>query len=141
MKRTGDERGASASVWMAMLVTIIVLAIGIAVDLTGLVNAQQRTFDLAQQAGRAGTNQVQVGQAMQGINPDIDLATARTAALGYLRAAGVTGSVTITGPRSLHVHATATYQPKFLGVIGLGPRQVSGDADISLARVVNGGER
>jgi len=126
---------------MSMLVVVMAAAIGIAVDLTGLVNAKQRAFDLAQQAARTGSNQVQVGQAMQGQTPDIDIAAARTAAANYLATAGISGTVTITGPHSLHVHTTATYQPKVLGTVGIGGRSVSGDADVNLSRVVNGAQR
>lgn len=136
-----NERGAAASVWMALLVMVMALTIGISVDLTGLVNAKQRAFALAQQAARAAANQVESAQAMRGQAPVVDVAAARTAAAGYLSAAGVSGTVTVTGPRSLHVHVTASYQPKFLGNIGVGPRQVAGDADVSLSRVVDGVQR
>lgn len=136
MKR--DEKG-SASVWMAMLVVVMVLAIGIAVDLSGLVGAKQRAFDVAQQAGRAASNQVQVGQVMMGQTPTIDIGAARAAAASYLSASGVSGTVTITGPQSLHVHVTGTYSPKFLSAVG--SRPISADADITLSRTVNGAQR
>lgn len=136
-----NERGAAASVWMSLLVMVMAMTIGISVDLTGLVNAKQRTFDLAQQAARTAANQVEAAQAMRGQVPVVDVAAARTAAAGYLNAAGVRGTVSVTGPRSLHVHVTASYQPKFLGSIGVGPRQVAGDADVTLTRVVGGVQR
>ena len=59
----------------------------------------------------------------------------------YLHAAGVEGSVSITGPTTLSVHVTIVYQPKFLGTAGIGPKTVSGDATILLSRVVNGAPR
>jgi Flp pilus assembly protein TadG len=138
MKR--NERGA-ITVWVAMAVSILVLVIGITVDLTGQVNAQQRAFDLAQQAGRSAANQVNAGQAMQGQTPTIDIVAASSAAAGYLHAAGVDGTVTVTGPTSLHVHVATVYQPRFLGAAGVGPKTVSGDIDVALARVVNGTQR
>lgn len=136
-----NERGAAASVWIALLVLVLGLVIGITVDLTGQVNAQQRAVDIAQQAGRAAANQVQSAQAMQGRSPAIDIAAARTAAAAYLASTGVQGTVTVTGPQSLHVHVATTYQPRFLGTIGIGPRSVNGDTDVSLSRVVNGVQR
>ena len=135
--RQRDERG-SVTVWGVLIALILTLVIGITVDLTGQVNAQQRAHDLAQQAGRTAANQVQASQIMRGQSPQIDTAAARTAAAAYLDAAGVEGSVSITGPTTLSVHVTIVYQPKFLGTAGIGPKTVSGDAAILLSRVVNG---
>ena len=138
--RRDDERG-SVTVWGVLIALVLVSVIGIAVDLTGQVNAQQRAHDLAQQVGRTAANQVQASQVMRGQSPQIDTAAARTAALGYLHAAGVDGSVQITGPSTLSVHVTIVYQPKFLGTAGIGPKTVIGDANIQLSRVVNGAPR
>jgi len=140
MMRVHDERG-SVTVWGVLIAVVLIMVIGITVDLTGQVNAQQRAHDLAQQAGRTAANQVQASQVMRGQSPQIDTAAARTAASNYLRAAGVDGSVTITGPTTLSVHVTIVYQPKFLGTAGIGPKTVSGDATIQLSRVVNGALR
>ena len=138
--RHDDERG-SVTVWGVLIALILTVVIGITVDLTGQVNAQQRAPDLAQQAGRTAANQVQASQIMRGQSPQIDTAAARTAAAAYLHAAGVEGSVSITGPTTLSVHVTIVYQPKFLGTAGIGPKTVSGDATILLSRVVNGAPR
>lgn len=140
MMRVHDERG-SVTVWGVLIAVVLIMVIGITVDLTGQVNAQQRAHDLAQQAGRTAANQVQASQVMRGQSPQIDTAAARTAASNYLRAVGVDGSVTITGPTTLSVHVTIVYQPKFLGTAGIGPKTVSGDATIQLSRVVNGALR
>ena len=47
------ERG-SVSVWFATASFVMILLVGLAVDLTGQVHAQQRTRDVAAQAARAG---------------------------------------------------------------------------------------
>ena len=135
-----DQRG-SVTVWGVLIALVLVAVIGITVDLTGQVNAQQRAHDLAQQAGRTAANQIQASQVMRGQSPQIDTSAARTAALAYLHAAGVYGSVQITGPTTLTVHVTLAYQPIFLGTVGVGPKTVSGDATIQLSRVVNGAPR
>ena len=140
MMRRHDERG-SVTVWGVLIAVILISVIGITVDLTGQVNAQQRAHDLAQQAGRTAANQVQASQIMLGQSPRIDTAAARSAAAAYLDSAGVDGSVSITGPTSLSVHVTIVYQPKFLGSVGIGPKTVRGDAVILLSRVVNGAPR
>lgn len=77
--RHHDERG-SVTVWGVLIALILTLVIGITVDLTGQVNAQQRAHDLAQQAGRTAANQAQASQIMRGQSPQIDTAAARTAA-------------------------------------------------------------
>ena len=138
--RRHDERG-SVTVWGVLIAMVLISVIGITVDLSGQVNAQQRAHDLAQQAGRTGANQVQASQIMRGQAPQIDTTAARTAAAAYLHAAGVAGSVSISGPTTLSVHVVIVYQPKFLGAIGIGPKTVSGDATILLSRVVNGATR
>ena len=140
MMRVHDERG-SVTVWGVLIAVVLIMVIGITVDLTGQVNAQQRAHDLAQQAGRTAANQVQASQVMRGQSPQIDTAAARTAASNYLRAAGVVRSVTLAGPTTLSVHVAVVYQPKFLGTAGIGPKTVSGDATIQLSRVVNGALR
>ena len=140
MMHQRDERG-SVTVWGALIALVLITVIGITVDLTGQVNAQQRAHDLAQQAGRTAANQVQAAQIMRGQSPQIDTAAARAAAGAYLAAAGVEGTVRITGPASLSVNVSVEYQPRFLGAIGVGAKTVSGDATIQLSRIVNGAPR
>ena len=140
MMHQRDERG-SVTVWGALIALVLITVIGITVDLTGQVNAQQRAHDLAQQAGRTAANQVQAAQIMRGQSPQIDTAAARAAAGAYLAAAGVEGTVRITGPTSLSVNVSVEYQPRFLGAIGVGAKTVSGHATIQLSRIVNGAPR
>lgn len=139
--RRRAEPGMAVTVWAALLVTVLVALIGITVDLTGQVNSKQRAYDLAQQAGRAAANQALISQAMQGQTPDLDPAAASDAATGYLNAAGVTGTVTLTGPNTLAVTVTTVYQPTFAGAFGVGAQTMTGRATVDLARVVNGVEQ
>ena len=46
------ERG-SVTVWMVLIVMVLTMVIGIAVDLSGQVNAKRRAGDVAAQAARA----------------------------------------------------------------------------------------
>ena len=139
MSSRHDERGGAGSAWIALLVMVMIMTIGISVDLTGLINAKQKAFDLAHQAGRAAANQIHEGEAMTGQTPSIDVGAASAAASGFLSADGADGSVSVTGPQSLHVSVSVVYQPKILSF--LGSRTVAGDADISLTRVVDGSQR
>lgn len=136
-----DERGAVVTVWVALLMSVLIAVLGITVDLTGQVNAQQQAHDLATQAGRAAANQSRIDRAMQGQTPQIDPVAAQQAATSYLAAAGVAGTVTVTSPTTLTIHVTSRYQPRFLGAFGVGAKTVSGDATIDLTRVLNGAPR
>lgn len=117
---------------------VLILVIGMTVDLTGMVNAQQRAHDIAAQAARAAANQVAAESTMQGVAATVDPAKAQTAAQAYLAAAGVSGTVSVTGPASLTVTVQITYQPRFLGSVGVGPKTVTGSASVTLSRVFNG---
>ena len=142
--RSRDERG-SISLWMALSSFVMMILVGLAVDLSGQVHAQERAHDLAAQAARAGGERVQAAPAIQGRYVDIDTAAARTAAQGYLTAAGVDGTVAVvastTGKAMITVHVTDTYQPRFLGLVGIHRLSVSGSATARLIRSVGGMER
>ena len=99
---------------------VMMVLVGLAVDLGGQVHAKQRAHDIAAEAARTGGEQVQAAPAIEGRYVSVDTAAARTAAEEYLAAAGVTGTVTVTGGDTITVNVTDTYTPKFLGFIGIG---------------------
>ena len=135
-----DERG-SISIWMAVAGLALMVLVGLAVDLGGQVHAKQRAHDIAAEAARTGGQQVQAGPAIEGRYVNVDTAAARAAAQQYLAAAGVTGTVTITGGDIITVDVTDTYSPKFLGFIGIGDLSVTSDASARLVRSLGGTER
>lgn len=134
------ERG-SISIWLALSSFVMVLLVGLAVDLGGQVHAQQRAHDLAAQAARTGGEQVQAAPAVEGQSATVDAAGARTAAQRYLEAAGVTGSVSVTGGDAITVTVHDTYQTKFLGVIGISHLDVAASATAHLIRTLGGNPR
>ncbi|HEY6932712.1 MAG TPA: pilus assembly protein TadG-related protein [Marmoricola sp.] len=142
--RTRDERG-SISLWLVLSSFVMMILVGLAVDLSGQVHAQQRAHDLAAQAARAGGERVQAAPAIEGRYVDIDAVAARAAAQDYLTAAGVDGTVTVagstTGRAMITVHVTDIYQPRFLGLLGIHRLDVSGSATARLVRSVGGTER
>lgn len=139
MRRSPDERG-SISVWFATASLVMIILVGMAVDLGGKVHTQQRTRSVAAQAARTGAQEVQ-SATMRGGDLQIDVAAARSAAEAYLRAAGVTGTVSVTGGDTLVVHTSDTYTSKFLGIIGLKSMPVTGEASARLIRAQGGIER
>jgi Flp pilus assembly protein TadG len=129
------------TVWLALAASAMVLCVGIAVDLGGQVNAQQRVRDIAAQAARVAGEEVAVAQAVRGETPQVDAVAARAAADAYLQQAGVAGTVTVQGGNVLEVTVTDSYQPIFLSSLGIGPLQVTGTSTARLVRAVQGTER
>ena len=138
--RAPDERGA-ITVWFATAALVMIILVGMAVDLGGKVHSQQRARALAVQAARTGAQEVQGSTAGRGDDLRIDITSAKAAAQDYLKAAGVNGTVTVTGGDTLMVTTTDTYDSKFLGIIGLDSMQVTGEASARLIRSEGGIER
>ena len=140
IRRTHDERG-SISIWLVTSTFVMMMLVGLAVDLGGQVHAKQRAHDIAAEAARTGGEQVQAAPAIRGQYVAIDTIAARSAAEDYLTAAGVTGTVTVTGGDTITVTVTDTYSPKFLSFIGLGDLTVTGHASARLIRSLGGTEQ
>jgi len=135
-----DERG-SISLWMVTSSFVMMVLVGLAVDLGGQVHAQQRARDLAAQAARTGGQQVQAAPAIEGRYLNVDASAARSAAEAYLSAAGIDGTVSISGGDTITVHVTDTYEPRFLGLLGIDHLDVTGTATARLVRSLGGTEQ
>lgn len=140
MRTRRDEHG-SVTIWLALASFVMVFLIGLAIDLGGQVHTQQRSHDLAAQAARSGGEEVQAAPAIQGQSATIDVTTAKTTAEHYLAAAGVTGSVTITGPDTITVTVHDSYQTKFLGLMGIDHLDVTSTATAHLIRTLGSNPR
>jgi Flp pilus assembly protein TadG len=136
-RRSRDERG-SISVWFATAALAMIILVGMAVDLGGKVHTQQQARSAAAQAARTGAQEVQGSTAVRGEDLRVDLTAAKTAAMDYLRAAGVEGTVRVVDGDTLIVTTTDTYTSKFLGIIGLDTMQVTGEASARLIRAEGG---
>jgi Flp pilus assembly protein TadG len=134
------ERG-SITVWLALSSFVMIFLVGLAVDLGGQVHAHERAHDLAAQAARAGGEEVEGGAAIEGRDLAIDPVAARAAAQRYLEAAGVSGTVTITNGSTITVTVHDTYEPQFLGLIGINNLDVTGTATARLIRTLGGTPR
>jgi Flp pilus assembly protein TadG len=135
-----NERG-SISIWLATASFVMMMLVGLAVDLGGQVHAKQRAHDVAAQAARAGGQRIQPAAAIEGRSVSVDLAAARAAALDFLDAADIDGTVTITGGDTVTVTVTDHYEPKFLGVIGITDLEVTGEASARVVRTIGGTEQ
>lgn len=134
------DRG-SVTIWLALSSFVMVVLVGLAVDLTGQVHAQQRARDVAAQAARIGGQQLNASQAVRGLGAQASPTQAVRAAQLYLNASDVSGTVGIVNGTTLVVSTSDIYQPKFLSIVGLGNMRVSGKAEARLVRAVGGVER
>lgn len=129
------ERG-SVSIWLALGAFVMIVVVGMAVDLSGQVLAQQHARDVAQQAARVGAQQVVASDALSGRGIRLDQGRAQTAAQEYLRTTGVTGNARVVDGDRVVVTTSDTYAPKFLGIIGIGSMPVSGDGEARAIRTL-----
>lgn len=139
--RMRNERGAVVSVWTTVIATIMVLVLGIAVDLGGLVHAKQRAGDAAAQAARRAGQQLSTGTLLDTGRLEVRARQAKAAAIDYLQAVRMTGTATVENGTTLVVTAHATYRPLFLSAMGVGSLEVTGASSVRVTRVENGTER
>jgi hypothetical protein len=107
-----------AMVPLASLAALI--AMGIGVDFSGQVRAEQELRDVASQCARVGAGQVSVGGAP---GPG----SALSAAQSCLVALGVEGTVSVTGS-SLGVSLRGQYSTAILGIIGIADLPLKAEA-------------
>lgn len=136
------EEGLALSVGAVLLVAVLTLVLGIAVDLSGQVSAQRQVSDAAAQAARAGAQQVNPDTYLSsGGNLEVATAAAQDAAVRYLRAVGMDGTTRIEGGTDLVVEARARYRPVFLSALGVTSVEVTGTSRVRVVRVLDGKEQ
>ena len=137
----GDERG-SVTIWLALTSFVMVVLVGLAVDLSGQVYAEQRAHDVAVSAARTAAQQVDVAAGVRGLAARTSSDGAVAAARTYVAARGLEGDALVTGGgTTIVVTVRAMYETKFLSVIGIARLPVSARADVRVVRVVAGVER
>lgn len=136
-----DPQRGSISLFAVVLTVALIVVIGLVVDGGAMIHAQQHAHSVAREAARAGGQAVATGVAVRGGGAAADPYTARAAAQAHLSAAGLPGTVTITGGTRLHVQTTTTYEPIFLSIVGVGTQTVTARAEARLVRALGGTER
>ncbi|MFF4344765.1 pilus assembly protein TadG-related protein [Kitasatospora sp. NPDC001540] len=127
--RPREEGG--LSIFVAICVMALLALLGLVVDGGGKLKASERADAIAQEAARAGGQQLNAGKAIPGNGIEVDPAAARSAAVRYLEQAGFHGSYSIypdQGNRVLVVDLTSTYT----SIWGLGDMPVHGHATAAL---------
>jgi hypothetical protein len=115
---------------------LLLLMAGLVVDGAGRMRALGRADRIAAEAARAGAEAADT----RGPTLVLDRPAARAAAASYLRAAGVAGTVTVTGPRTVAVVVTVTGTDAILGLVAAGTYAVTGSGQATLSAGVETGD-
>ncbi|MGW3498306.1 TadE/TadG family type IV pilus assembly protein [Streptomyces sp. NPDC001020] len=135
-----DDRG-GVTVFVAVCVIALIGIIGVAVDGGSKMRATERADYIAGEAARAGGQAIDPADAISGRAIVVDPQAAAAAAQAYLRSAGATGTVSVSGDgRTLTVNVTGTYNTKFLSVVGIGSLSVTGHGKATLLHGVTAPE-
>lgn len=125
----GPERG-SATIFVVGFAIVLFAGAGLAIDGGRAINARDRATDVAEQAARAGADQLDQRTLRNGGKVVLDQEAARTRADSFVAAAGYTAT-TATAADSVTVRASATYRTALLGIVGINTIDVSGIATAS----------
>ncbi len=141
MSHSHRDKG-SVTIWLALASFVMIVLVGLAVDLSGQVYAQQHARDIAAQAARTAGQQIDASRGVRGMGAQTNTAQAIAAAKSYIAAAEMEGDATVTGGgTTITVNVVDFYETKFLSIIGLTSLRVTGSAETRVVRVVGGGER
>ncbi|HYJ68014.1 MAG TPA: hypothetical protein VEX15_10180 [Nocardioidaceae bacterium] len=123
-----DEIGAVLAVWLiAAAVPITWGLAGYIYDGGNVREAQQMAYRTAEKAARLAADQLSIASLRSDGNVTVDAGAAIAAGEGYLRAAGVDGSVDVDGG-TVTVTATTTVDMKVLSGLGVDEIEVEESA-------------
>ncbi|MEU1273596.1 pilus assembly protein TadG-related protein [Streptomyces sp. NPDC005799] len=130
---SGRRDQGGMELFYAGTVLIAFLIVGLVID-GGLALDRMSDADyVAQEAARAGAQQIDPGQAITGEAIVVDPDAAQAAARSFLDSEGVDGDVAIAEDgQSLTVTVRAAYHPYFASLIGVGEMFVTGHGTATL---------
>jgi Flp pilus assembly protein TadG len=132
-ERCSDDRG-SATIWMIGVTVAAFLMVGLVLDGGTMLRARSDAFAVAASAARAGAQQLDGDAAVEG-EALLDPVAAEQAAMEYLAAQGVTGSVTVEGD-TVRVSVTTTADLQLLSLAGGGDATFEATAEAHAVKVV-----
>lgn len=131
MIRRGLVQQGMVSTFMAISAVTLIAAIAVVADAGRWVAAEQYADNVAAEAGRAAAQQIDASVMTSG-QPRLDTAQATAAARDYLAAAGVEGSVIVSGD-VITITTTVERDPILLSIAGLEAIRASGSATVRMA--------
>ncbi len=127
--------------FVAVCVVALIGIIGLAIDGGSKMRATERADYIAGEAARAGGQAIDPAKAISGQAIVADPQDAQASAQAYLRSAGATGTVSVSGDgKTLTVTVTGSYDTKFLSVVGIGHLAVAGRGTATLLHGVTAPE-
>jgi len=127
-----SDRG-GVELFMPIMALAIFVMLGLVVDGTGALNANSRATYLAQEAARAGAQEIDPGKAITGEAIVVDPDAAAAAAQDYLDAQNLNGSVSVSADgETITVTVRGTYDPLFASLIGYSTLPVTGEGKATL---------
>jgi Flp pilus assembly protein TadG len=124
---------------LAVLMLALLLFAGLVIDGGRKLNATQKAYAIAQEAARAGADQVNTSAAYSSGTFKVSPQQALAAARAYLTSAGYQGSVSVSGNK-ITVTAWVVERTTILSLIGIGTLKSEGRAVASLVTGVTGPE-
>ncbi|MDG9709724.1 TadE/TadG family type IV pilus assembly protein [Streptomyces sp. DH10] len=141
LRRTRLDDAGGITVFVAVCVIALIGIIGVAVDGGSKMRATERADYIAGEAARAGGQAIDPAEAISGTAIVVNPQDAAAAAQAYLRSAGATGTVSVSGDgKTLTVNVTGSYDTKFLSVVGIGSLSVTGHGKATLLHGVTAPE-
>lgn len=138
MPSSSRDRG-GMELFYAGVVLIAFLFIGLVIDGGLALDAQSDADYIAQEAARAGAQQIDPAQAITGDALVLDPDAAAQAARTFLTQQGLDGDVTVNGDgQSLTVTVHDTYHPYFASLIGVSSMPITGDGTATLVHQPGG---
>lgn len=127
--------------FVAVCVLGLIGIIGLTVDGGSKMRATERADYIAGEAARAGGQAIDPADAITGTAIAADPQDAAAAAQSYLRSAGVTGTVNVSGDgKTLTVVVNDAFDTTFLPVVGIGSLSVTGHGKATLLHGVTAPE-
>lgn len=114
-RRRTEDRG-SATIWMIGVTVAAFLMVGLVLDGGAMLRARSDAFATAAAAARVGAQQLDLDLAVEG-QTALDPVAAERAALDYLTANDLAGSVSVDGD-TVRVAVTTTAQLQLLDLVG-----------------------
>ncbi|MCX4673641.1 pilus assembly protein TadG-related protein [Streptomyces sp. NBC_01381] len=132
IRHHAGDRGGLELFYPVMALAAFIL-IGLVVDGGGALNASSHADYVAQEAARAGAQQVDPAQAITGEAIVVDPDAAAGAAQAFLDAEGLTGTVNVSGDgKTLSVQVQGTYDTNFASLLGYTQLNVTGEGSATL---------
>lgn len=127
----------SATIFVVGFAVVLFAGAGLAIDGGRAINARDKATDVAEQAARAGADQLDQDALRNRGAVVLDQGAARARADSFVTVAGYVPTTT-TAASSVTVRASATYRTALLGIIGINSIDVSGTATATPAIGING---